>query len=140
MTIIWWRNKNLIKIADKSFNCCCTNQKQKKPRNLYIFVLVVMSLFACTPPRYSLFVINFGYPPPPYDGDVIFEWSLLQFLDLPKECLFEKYSLQLFQNGFEPFSRFNLSKWSFLLLDLVCLVLPHNYFFAFYTLKYLVHF
>ena len=34
--------------------------------------------------------------------------------DSPKECLFEKYGFQLFQNGFESFLGFNLSKLSFL--------------------------
>ena len=56
--------------------------------------------------------------------------------DSPKECLFEKYGLQLFQSGFEPFSRFKLSKWSFLHLFLV---LVHS-FFAFYSLKHLLRF
>ena len=30
--------------------------------------------------------------------------------DFPEKCLFEKYGLQLLQNGFESFSGFNLSK------------------------------
>ena len=37
-------------------------------------------------------------------------FSLNSIFDSPKECLFEKYGLQLFQNGFESFSGFNLSK------------------------------
>ena len=58
----------------------------------------------------------------PFSLNVIFSSAI--------ECLFEKYGLQLFQNVFEFFSGFNLSKWSFL-HD--CLVLL-NGFFAFYSL------
>ena len=37
-------------------------------------------------------------------------FSLNAIFESPKECLFEKYDLQLFQNGFEFFTGFNLSK------------------------------
>ena len=37
-------------------------------------------------------------------------FSLIVIYDSPKECLFGKYGLQLFHNGLESFSGFNLSK------------------------------
>ena len=40
--------------------------------------------------------------------------TLNAIFDSPKESLFEKYGLQLFQNGFKSFSGFNLSKCLFL--------------------------
>ena len=41
-------------------------QKQVKNKNLCIFFLVVMSLFACTPlPLMLIFANDFGYPPLP---------------------------------------------------------------------------
>ena len=48
---------------------------------------MLMSLFAYTPlPPMSLFVTNFGYPPPPYPSDVIFQCPLKK----PVECFGEK--------------------------------------------------
>ena len=47
-------------------SCYHTDQKQAENKNLYMFFLVVMSLLACI-----------WVPPPPYTGDVIFEWLLM---------------------------------------------------------------
>ena len=39
-----------------------------------------------------------------------------EIFNFPKECLFEKYDLQLLQDSLEAFSGFNLWKWIFLVL------------------------
>ena len=56
-------------------------------------------------------------------------FSLNAIFKSPKKCLFEKYGLQLFQNGFESFQGLTYQNDPFY-TD--CLVLLHS-FFAFYS-------
>ena len=84
----------------------------------------------------SLFVNNFGYTPPPYHGDAIFDWSLMQFSIIQKNIYLKSMVYNFSKIVLNPFQGLTYHNDSFY-TD--CLVLLHS-FFAFYSLKHLLRF